>query len=239
MKAVCARLTSYGLLALMSEHLNTQIHCTCVPLQCAICIKHISCSKWQIMFVSFKLNVLDSIYTVSFTPIGNYLLWFVQGRIEGGGATNQVSLIFSLCDGYLYKVILYWRIWEDLLCSLFMLDASSSSFSLSSWENILSFFLSFHDSLLLFLTTFVHLSFKWLCFSYMFHIPSYSEISCVWDCLYLMPSQSLPLNLCMIYFSPSHSPLMIHITQLFSFLLFWLVSCSFPLPWSVYHNCLF
>ena len=124
MKAVCARLTSYGLLALMSEHLNTQIHCTCVPLQCAICIKHISCSKWQIMFVSFKLNVLDSIYTVSFTPIGNYLLWFVQGRIEGGGATNQVSFLFSLCDGYLYKVILYWRIWEDLLCSSIKLDAS-------------------------------------------------------------------------------------------------------------------
>lgn len=133
------------------------------------------------IYVSFKLNFLDSMnsYILSFTPIGNYLLWFVQGWIEGGGATNQVSILFPLCNAYLS--IWYWRVREDLLCSSFTLEMYWF-LSLFLPERILlaSFFLSmilcscfsplFHSHLHVYV-------------SYMFHIPRDSEISCIWDSL--------------------------------------------------------
>jgi hypothetical protein len=40
------------------------------------------------------LDPINSLYEV-LPPIGVYLLWFVQGRTEGGGATSQVRLSLS------------------------------------------------------------------------------------------------------------------------------------------------
>ena len=56
--------------------------CVCEYMHVGACVIH---KLWD------PINSLYKLYP----PIGVYLLWFVQGRTEGGGATDQVRLSLS------------------------------------------------------------------------------------------------------------------------------------------------
>lgn len=106
---------------------NMHVVCVCDP-------QIIGSSKWIMKF---------------YHPIGVYLLWFVQGRIEGGGATNQVRLSLLTLDSF-SKITLLWqkcgrrffftKSFQDIFFIFQVLMLVSSSFQSAS--SVLFFLLS-------------------------------------------------------------------------------------------------